>query len=372
MADTNRIKYMDYNATCPLLPAAKEAMLDVMDAPNNASAVHKTGRNAHLHVEKSRQIIANTLNAKAEGVIFTSGATEANNTILRGFQNRDIFVSALEHPAVLNATPDATILPVNQNGLVDLEALDTALANSKRPALVSIMLVNNETGVIQPLKNISDIVHRHGGLLHSDCVQALGRIDIDMQDMGIDILSLSGHKIGGPQGIGALVIDPKIEFTPLLRGGGQEKNRRAGTENVTGIVGFGAAIENLDKERVKTLEQMRDRLESELLEISPEVIIHAKDAPRVSNTSMFSLPGISSDTQMIHMDLAGIAVSNGSACSSGRVEPSHVLKAMGCGDDIASSALRISLGWASQESDIDAFLEAWKKLYDRVGSRLNP
>lgn len=372
MPTTNRIIYLDYNATAPLLPAVKEGMLNIMDTPNNASAIHKAGRAARMAVENAREQVAKSIGAKTEGVIFTSGATEANNMALNGITNHTIYAGATEHPAILNAVDNINILSVDHDGLIDLEALNHTLSALGAPALVSVMMVNNETGVIQPIKKIASIVHKHGGILHSDCVQALGRIELNMQETGIDMLSLSAHKLGGPQGVGVLVIDPKIELTPILRGGGQEKNRRAGTENVTGIVGFGIAAEQSTLTDTSKLEKMRDRLEQEIKATAPEVIIHGENAPRVANTSMFSLSGVPSDTQMIHMDLAGIAVSNGSACSSGRVEPSHVLKAMGCDDNtMGGSALRVSMGWDTKESDIDAFIEAWKTLYDRVGSRLN-
>ncbi len=369
MTDANRATYMDYNATAPLKPVVREAMLHVMDTPNNASAVHKYGRQSRLWLEGAREQIATSVNAKMEGVIFTSGATEANNMALHGFDGYRILSSAIEHPAVLAARPDITQIPVDQNGVIDLNVLEDRLKADDTPALVSVMYANNETGVIQPIADISTLVHRYNGLFHSDCVQALGRLPLDMQGLGIDMLSLSAHKLGGPQGVGALVIDPKLEITPFIQGGGQEKNRRGGTENTMGIVGFGAAAENArlfpDESAV-----LRDKLEVELLKIAPYTIVHSKDAPRLGNTSMFSLPGIPSDTQMIHMDLAGIALSNGSACSSGRVEPSHVLTAMGCEAEVANSALRVSLGWNTQESDIDQFLEAWKALTDRVGSRV--
>jgi len=364
--------YLDYNATAPMRPEVIKAMSDVMHRPNNPSAAHKAGRTARLDVERARTQIANSVNGKTTGVIFTSGATEANNMIMNGFPDHALITTAIEHPATLKACKDIIVLPVDENGLLDLAVLERRLKDEKRPALVSIMMVNNQTGVIQPIKDIAKIVHEHGGLFHSDCAQSLGRMPIDMVDMGIDMLSIAGHKICGPLGIGALVIDPKLEIMPYIRGAKQENSRRAGTENVPAIIGFGIAadiaVSNID--HYTKLEILRDKLETEIKAISPEVIIHSKDAPRAANTSMFSLVGIRSDTMMMHMDLADIAISTGSACSSGRVEPSHVLTAMGCSEDVASSALRISMGCNTQESDIDAFITAWKTLYDRVGSRL--
>lgn len=374
MTKTNRHIYLDYNATAPLKPAARTAMLAALEEPCNPSAVHKPGRGARMHVENARKNIAATLNCHPENIIFTSGATEANNTVILNMCDLPVYISAIEHPSVYNAIPneDRNYLPVNEDGIIKLDLLEERLAHTKTPFLVSIMAVNNETGVIQPIRDISRLVRKYKGYFHCDAVQAYTRMPLDVMADEIDFLSLSGHKIGAPLGIGALVVGPDIDFYPLLMGGGQEKNRRAGTENTPAIAGFGAIAAMIDDTMADfgKLELWRDKIEKALSQHAPELIIHGKNTPRIANTTMFSLPGIASDTQMINMDLAGFAVSNGSACSSGRVEPSHVLKAMGKSDAEATSALRISLGWQTEEKDIDAFIQSWKDVYDRVKSRL--
>lgn len=363
--------YLDYNASAPLRPEVRDIVLATMKAPHNASSVHRFGRHGRLAIEKAREQVAALVNAPTTQVIFNSGATEANNTVLKHFARENILVSAIEHPSVLEAADDLIQIPVDSNGLVDLEQLE-ALLKDKKPALVSVMLVNNETGVIQPIKEISALAKGNGALVHCDAVQAAGRIPIDIQEMGIDFLSLSAHKIGGPQGVGALVLG-LCGITPtLLLGGGQEKSARAGTENVAGITGFGEAaklaLEGLEKFQKLTV--LRDQLESDLIALAPETVIHAQEAPRVANTSMFSLPGVNSETLLMALDLEQIAVSNGSACSSGTVKASHVLQAMGLSDEIATSALRISLGWATKEADLAAFLDAWSNIYNRVQDKV--
>ena len=363
--------YLDYNATTPIRPNAREAALFAMDAPHNASSVHGLGREARKLIEDSRAAIAALVNVPPAQVIFGSGATEANNTVLKYFSGERILVSAIEHPSVLEAAPDAARIPVTKDGLVDLPALETLL-KEKKTALVSVMLVNNETGAIQPVAEIAALAKRHGALMHCDAVQALGKIQIDMATLGVDFLTLSAHKIGGPQGAGALVLGI-CGITPvLLAGGGQEKKARPGTENVAAIAGFGAAAKNAKAEfdTFQKLITLRDRLEKEILRITPEAVIHAEHAPRVSNTSLFSVPGLTSETLVMAFDLEGIHLSNGSACSSGTVRKSHVLAAMGADDVLAAGALRVSLGWDSRESDIDRFLEVWSKLHDRLKDKI--
>jgi len=261
---------------------------------------------------------------------------------------------------------------VTKDGIVDLNALEEMRrtnaspggAKEEKPALVSVMMVNNETGVIQPIEKISELAHANGALFHCDATQAIGRIPVDMT--GIDFLTLSAHKLGGPQGAGALVLG-LCGVTPiLLDGGGQEKKARAGTENVAAIAGFGAACAAADLNAFQKLAGLRNRLETELKKIAPDVVIHAKDAPRVANTSMLSLPGASSETMLMAFDLEGIAVSNGSACASGTVRASHVLEAMGANDAIASSALRVSMGWNTKDGDIDKFISAANKIFERL------
>ncbi len=373
--------YLDYNATAALRPAARDAMLDVLNEQNcalNASSVHAFGRKGRKIVEGARGHVANLIGVPANQVIFNSGATEGNNTVLRYFaqnySDKAIFVSSIEHPSVLDPVPNAHKIPCKPDGTIDINALDQSLEETRKTseiALVSVMWVNNETGAIQDVSKISTIAHKHGALFHCDAVQAAGRLPVNLAENGIDFLTLSAHKIGGPQGAGALAFGLCGETPTLLFGGGQEKSARAGTENVAAIAGFGAAakdsLEHMN--HYQALGKWRDKLEDGLKSLTPSVIIHAEETPRVPNTSFFSLPDTSSETLLMALDLEGIALSNGSACSSGRVEPSHVLKAMGADEKTASSALRISMGWATKESDIDTFLTAWKKITERIKNK---
>ena len=307
--------------------------------------------------------------AAPEQVIFTSGCTEANNLALSGLPAATILMtSAIEHDSVLAAAPEARRLPVDGNGVILMDALEAALTAAPAPTLVSIMLANNETGVIQPIAEIAERVHARGGILHSDAVQAAGKVPVDIRTLGIDFLSLSAHKIGGPTGIGALVVPMDADISPQLRGGGQERRRRAGTENVLGIAGFGAAAaaaagEAADQIRLRALQQS---LETKIRTAVPTSQVHACGVARLSNTSCIGLPGVRSEIQVINLDLAGIAVSAGAACSGGKVASSHVLQAMGATDDAAASAIRISTGWATTAADIDRFVEAWTAMAARL------
>lgn len=367
--------YLDYNASAPLRPAAREAMIAVFDRPDaalNASSVHHFGREGRKILEEARQSVAGLASVPPAQVIFTSGATEANNAVIQHFSRhypqRRILVSSMEHPSVLKAAPGLVMVPATARGLVDLGALEALLAQDGGAILVSVMAANNETGVIQNVSDISEIARKYGAFVHSDAVQAAGRIPLNPQEMGVDFMTLSSHKIGGPQGAGALILGLCGETPALIFGGGQERGVRAGTENLSAIAGFGAAAkESLERmNHYQALGEWRDRLEREIMNITPDAVIHAKDERRVANTTLFSLPGAPSETLLMALDLEGVAISNGAACSSGRVEPSHVLTAMGAGREIASSALRISLGWATKESDIDRFADAWKAVCARV------
>ena len=373
--------YLDYNASSPLNPRAWEAMEAVLCAENgayNASAVHFYGREGRKMVEAARENVAKLVGAETNQVIFNSGATEGNNTVLRHFAenypDETILVSAIEHPSILELHAvfnNVKTIPVDHDGLIRVDALAEMLKSEEKVSVVSCMFVNNETGVVQDVAALSVLAHQYGALFHCDAVQAVGRLPVDMQALGIDFLTLSSHKIGGPQGVGAFVLGMCGETPTLLFGGGQEKSARAGTENVAGIVGFGAAVkaslENI--EDYQKLSALRDRLEAGLQKISPEIAIHGVEAPRAVNTSFFSLEGADSQTMLMAFDLEGIALSNGSACSSGTVKPSATLLAMGANEKIASSALRVSLGWATKEDDIDAFLDAWKKIYKRIQNK---
>jgi cysteine desulfurase len=308
-------------------------------------------------------------------VVFTSGGTEANALALspglRGGASQPVerlLVSAIEHPSVLAggrfAAEAVERIGVTRGGWLDLEQLRAMLASGP-PALVSVMAANNETGVIQPVAEAAEIVHAAGGLLHVDAIQAFGKIPFNIKEMGADLATLSAHKIGGPKGVGAVVLAEGLAgLEPLLRGGGQELGHRAGTENVAGIAGFGAAIGAAMQVReadAKRIQALRDRLDAGLGDSGPATII-ARVEPRLPNTTLFVAPGVKAETAVIGFDLGGIAVSSGSACSSGKVRPSHVLEAMGLGPEIAQSGVRLSLGWSTSEADIDRCLQAWRKL----------
>lgn len=360
--------YLDYNATAKPRPEVLERMAEIAAQPLNASSVHHYGRKGHQIIEQARRQIADLTEAEANNVIFNSGATEGNNTVLKHFNRQKVLASATEHLAVLEAREDNIQIPVHSSGLLDMDALESLLIEHK-PALVSCMLVNNETGIIQPIREISNLVQKYGAYLHCDAVQAAGRIPIDINVLGIHFMTLSSHKIGGPQGVGALILGQCGETPTLLHGGGQEKKARAGTENTASIAGFGLAAEIVAKE-IETyharLSALRDRLEAGLGTISPDIKIYGQDVPRVANTSFFALPGTSSQTLLMGLDLAGICVSNGSACSSGTVRESYVLKAMGAPEDHTGSAIRVSLGWDSTNEDIDAVLNAFGKIVARL------
>ncbi|MBX6323655.1 MAG: cysteine desulfurase [Rhodospirillaceae bacterium] len=364
--------YLDYNATAPLRPAARAALESALAETGNASSVHGPGRAARARIEAAREQVARLVEAAAEGVVFTSGGTEANNLALAGCGRARVLVSAVEHDSVLRAAPDAEILPVTAEGVVDLAALEAALRRDGRPALVSLMLANNETGVIQPVAEAAAIARAHGALVHCDAVQAAGRIPVSLPGLGVDLLSLSAHKLGGPQGAGALVLRDGVELSPLLRGGGQERYRRAGTENVPGIAGFGAAADEAaaEPEVQGRVAALRDTLEAGLRAAEPSLVVFGAGAPRLPNTCCFAVPGLSAETLLIALDLAGVAASSGSACSSGKVRPSHVLAAMGVPPALARGAIRISLGWASRRADVERFLEAWRALPARRRSAL--
>jgi len=359
--------YLDWNATTPLRPEAAAAMSAMLARCGNPSSVHRWGRSARQAVEQAHSALGALLGAPAEGVVFVSGGTEANHLALLGSGRDRVLVSAVEHDSVLRAVPETERIPVDRDGVVVLDTLDRLLASDRLPALVSVMLANNETGVVQPVAAIAAIARAHGALFHCDAVQAAGKIALDVDAIGADLVTLSAHKLGGPSGIGALVVTGDLELTPLLRGGGQEHGRRAGTENLAGIAGFAAAAATAAQEtavydRVRAL---RDALEAEVAAIAPEAMVLGAAAPRLPNTAAIAMPGVAAETQVIALDLDGVMVSAGSACSSGKVGPSHVLEAMGVRPDLVGSTIRVSLGWDSSEADIAHFLRAWTTLYRR-------
>lgn len=361
--------YLDYNATAPLKPAVIDAMTAALAECGNASSVHRFGRLARRAVEAAREETAELVGVEARQVVFTSGGTEANNlAIAAAGAGRRLLVSAVEHDSVLQAAPAAEIIPVDARGEIDLAALQTMLERDARPALVCVMLANNETGVTQPVALVAHLAHAHGALVHCDAVQAAGKMQIDATRLGVDTLSLSAHKLGGPQGIGALVVSDSVELRPLLKGGGQERGWRAGTENMPAIRGFGVAarLAREDMTAMQALGALRDAMEERLRRVTPDVVVMAPGAGRLPNTSCVALPGVPAETQVMALDLAGIAVSAGSACSSGKVRPSRVLRAMGASADIAGSAIRISLGWRTAPEDIEHFVDGWATMVARI------
>ncbi len=361
--------YLDYNASAPVLPCVAEAMLEVMACPGNASSVHQSGRSFRRRIEDARAQIAGSVEADPSEVIFTSGGTEANALALAGSSRvigqRRILISAIEHPSVMEMAasldPNVGFIPVTTQGVIDLDSLETELKNADGPCLVSVMFANNETGALQPVGDVSSLAREHNALLHVDAVQAFGKIPVSFSAIGADMMSLSAHKIGGPQGVGALVLRDGLDIGFLQKGGGQETGRRAGTENTAGIAGFGVAArtacEKLDE--MSDVAVLRDAMEAELKGIRPDVAIFCEHEERLPNTSFFSAEGLSAETLVIALDLEGLEVSSGSACSSGKVGQSRILEAMGVPDKLARGAIRISMGHDTKQAEIDHLVAAW-------------
>jgi cysteine desulfurase len=415
--------YADYNATAPLRPEAREAMARALALTGNASSVHAEGRKARAAVEAAREQVAAAIGACRDDIAFTSGGTEAVAAPIRGAlkavgRGTTLMASGIEHDAVASIieahakiaaevqggvwknlmedpeNPELRMLaaseagrmetvavplstwPVLADGRVDLEFLRVAMKGAAtiphiRP-IVSLMLVNNETGVIQPVAEAAALVHAAGGLIHCDAIQGLGKIEVSITELDVDYLSLSAHKVGGPQGVGAFYVKPGAPFASVQTGGGQEFGRRAGTENVAGVVGFGAAAEAAvaGLGQYEALRAHRDAMEERLFDAVPGLAIHGEKAPRVAGVSCFGVEGLPSETQIMGLDLAGFAVSAGSACSSGKVKPSRVLTAMGLNDTAARSAIRASFGWASTAADFEALADAWLKMAARARPQL--
>lgn len=367
--------YLDHNATAPIRPGVLAAMTEALECAGNPSSVHTEGRAARALVEMARDHVAALVGAKPRDVTFTSGGSEAAATVLTPGLARGgacpglLLVSATEHVCVRDghrfAQDKVETIPVKANGLVDLDWLEARLARHDGMALVSVHAANNETGVIQPIAEISAITNRYDAILHVDAVQAAGRVPLDMAALGADVMTISAHKFGGPKGAGAIVMGAHITLNDrLIRGGGQERSLRAGTENVPGIAGFGAAAlaarQGMAAEMMG-IAHLRDEFERRLVEIVPEAAIFGHYAPRLPNTSAFAIPGLSAERAMILFDLNGVSVSSGSACSSGKVRRSHVLDAMGIEAELANAALRISLGWSSSMDEIELALQVVQK-----------
>jgi cysteine desulfurase len=363
--------YLDWNATAPLRAEARRAMLAALDVVGNPSSPHAEGRRARAIVEDAREEVAALIGARPAEVVFTSGGTEANNWVLaRGWET--ILRADIEHDSVrspaLSSGAHVVELPVDAHGVVGTAALDAGTMPTTAGArtLMSLQMANNETGILQPVAQVAALAKARGMAVHTDAVQAAGRIAVDFRALGVDFLSLSAHKLGGPKGVGALIVREGATLPPLIAGGGQERRRRAGTENVPAIAGFGAAARSAGEfaamDRVRAL---RDRLEAEVRAVTPSAQVIGAGAERLPNTASIALPGASAETLVIALDLAGVAVSAGAACSSGKVGASHVLDAMGVEPALARAAIRVSLGWGSTERDVAAFVEAWSRLAAR-------
>lgn len=380
MPEPQRRIYLDFNATAPLRPAARDAMLSVLARPGNASSVHAEGRAARAAIETARASVGEICGVAADRVTFTSGATEAVALALDpGLAATDceasparLLAGATEHPAVRRGhrfdSAHVTPVPVDRHGVVDLGALRDLLGRTGR-AVLALQAANGETGVVQPVADAARLVHAAGGLVVCDAVQAAGRLPL--ATLGADVLILSSHKLGGPQGIGAMVAmrDELRVGTPLLRGGGQERGLRSGTENVAGIAGFGAAVREAAAEAPDGLLALRQRLEAGLVRLCPDLVVFGEGAPRLPNTVAFAMPGLANETALIAFDLAGFAVSTGAACASGKVSRSEALEAMGVDAHLRSEVLRISLGWSSTQADVDAVLACAEALVRRMSVR---
>ncbi|WAC26838.1 cysteine desulfurase family protein [Ancylobacter sp. SL191] len=373
--------YLDHNATSPVRPEARAALLDALDATGNGSSVHSEGRASRAALETARLRVAGLVGADPRGVVFTAGGTEADTLALTpDFQRGEVpltcdvlLTTAVEHAAVLRghrfAPDNVEILPVDNRGRLRLETLEAALERHQaegRRVLASVMLANNETGVIQPVAEVARRVHAVGGLVHTDAVQAAGRIPVSLPALGADLISISAHKLGGAPGGGALIMaDPDLRPAPVFGGGGQERGRRAGSENIPAIAAFGAAAESaaaaVESEQ-RRIHALRERLEDALRSVFPELVLLVGDVDRLPNTSSLSLPGVPAETIVIALDLAGLSVSAGAACSSGKVATSHVLTAMGVPERIARSAFRLSFGWSSGDEDVDRALGVFRRV----------
>lgn len=363
---TSERTYLDHNASMPLRNEARAAMADALDAIGNPSSVHAEGRRVRSVVEAARERVAHLVNAKPSEVIFTSGATEANNWVMAAGW-KTIALARIEHDSVIGpaeaSSAELIEVPVSQDGVAQIDALaaEGALGTG---TLLTLMMANNETGVIQPVAQAVARVRESGGVVHTDAVQAPGRIPVDFAALGVDAMSLSAHKIGGPRGVGALIVRDGLTLRALITGGGQERRRRGGTENVSGIAGFGAAAEAVANDHAagERMAALRTKLEAGILRATPNAVVVGQDVERIGNTSCVAVPGKSAETLVIKLDLEGVAISAGSACSSGKVGSSHVLKAMTLAPELARAAIRVSLGPQTQDKDIAAFLAAWEKV----------
>ncbi|MDE5066256.1 cysteine desulfurase family protein [Wolbachia endosymbiont of Drosophila malagassya] len=360
--------YADYNATAPISENVKKSIFEVLLKQTlNPSSLHKRGQEARKILQDARDNVRGAIGVSSDKeIVFTSGATEANNLVMRGIAGYLHIISAIEHPSILNSACNPYIIPVNQEGIVDFLELEKILSELKgNKAIVSVMMANNETGVIQPIEEIAEIAHKFGAICHTDTAQSVGKIKVNMEDLGVDLLTLSAHKFGGVAGSGVLIFNKELAIEPIIIGGGQEKGLRGGTENIVAIAGLSAALQNIPDllSKMDEVKELRDQLECELLNLASDIRIFGKNSKRLPNTSFIYMPGVKSDVQLMHFDLNHIAVSNGSACSSGKVEPSHVLLAMGATKEQAECSIRISIGPETKPQDIKKIVDCWYNIY---------
>jgi cysteine desulfurase len=361
--------YLDHNATTILNPVVKKAMAEMGDEPLNASSIHAFGREAKKILEVARSNIAKAVGVDEKyEVVFTATGTEANNIALKGFKNFEVITTTIEHPSVLQVVGQG-LIPVDKNGIVDLVALEEILKTGKK-YLVSVIFANNEVGVIQPIKEIIDLVHKYNGIIHSDATQAFGKISLDISELDLDLITISAHKMGGPQGAAALVFKKNLPVHALMQGGGQEFRIRPGTQNLNAIHAFGVAASLINLNDYAKLAELRDYLESEIMQVCQDIAFFSKDVARLPNTSSFTMPNVSNETQLIHFDTNGFAISAGSACSSGRIGLSTTQMNMGYSEEIARTAIRISLGIGNTKQQIDKFVSCWRELYEKTNMKL--
>ena len=354
--------YLDYNASVPLRPCAKDALIATLAIDGNASSVHYAGRELRSLIEGARKAILQSTGAQR--LVFTSGGTEANVLAVSGLGSVPLLVSAIEHDSVLKSAPNAHHIPVTEEGVIDLESLERILSSFDKPGLLSLMFVNNETGVLQPLQEATRLARLKGWKVHTDASQALGHIPFSFESLGVDMMTISSHKCGGPVGIGALLLKPDMQLNPLLPGGGQEYGMRSGALSAPLILGFEAAVSEALREEpfvTKRLWTFQQKIEDAL----PEAVVYGKRDSRLSHVLSLGMPGISAELQLIAFDLKGIAVSAGAACSSGKMKSSHVLAAMGVSPEESQCAIRVSMGWKTEEDEVDTFIQAWKDIYTK-------
>jgi cysteine desulfurase len=365
--------YLDHNGTTPLHPDVKKAMREALNLYGNPSSLYAGGRQMRELVENARVEIANFIGAKPDEIIFTGSGTEANNTVL-SLVKKELITSTIEHPAILEPAKFLTkqninvvYINVDKYGKIDINQLQKTI--SKQTELVSVMMVNNEIGTIQDIKTIAEIAHQHGALFHTDAIQALGKIPVNAAELGIDLLTMSAHKLYGPKGVGALYVKNKTPFQPFILGGHQEQNRRGGTENTLGIIGFAKAVEMRTKEMPKEHDRLlalKNMLKNGIKERIPDVQFNGHPQDSVTNTLNVSFAGAEGESILLYLDLEGIAISTGSACASGSLDPSHVLLATGLSAEYAHGSIRFSLGRENTKNDIEYVLEVLPKVIKKI------